>query len=372
MNKRNIIILGSSIIIVLVLLLLILWLLSIFGHRHLTYEQVESKMVNATEKFYKEHPEILPTVDGKSTLSYNVLVENGYIDPLNKLLQDGDSCSAETVVIKDGNNYNYIPKLTCADKYATKSLYEQVFANNDVVTSGSGLYRDENGEYYFKGKNLNNYVSLGVNTSKKDTALLWQILSIKDNQIKIRATFKSERTPFDTRYNEDKKYESGYNTFDNSTIKDFLTNLDKNSTFLSSEQRNILVRQNLCIGARSLSESSKDGSVECSTVTNEKYLFGLAAPYEYMRASLDDNCNVTDSKSCENLNFLIDEENYTSTWTLTANSENTHEVLYFDGIQIQPSSARNNKTLLLTATISEYALYRSGDGSLENPYKLFK
>ena len=46
MNKRSIIILASSIIGVLVLLLLILWLLSIFGHRYLSYEQVEDKRNN--------------------------------------------------------------------------------------------------------------------------------------------------------------------------------------------------------------------------------------------------------------------------------------------------------------------------------------
>ena len=271
------------------------------------------------------------------------------------------------------NDYNYIPRLTCGDKYATRALYEQVIANNDVVESGSGLYLSETGEYYFRGKNLNNYVLLGTTSKKKtDNDLLWQIISIKDNQIKMRATFRTDKTVFDNRYNVDRKNESGYNTFQDSVIQDFLIAQEKDNVILSPEQKAKLVKTSLCVAPRSLEDPSKDGSTECSIMTEEKYLFGVATPYEYMRASLDEKCTSTDSRSCENLNFLSDNDSYSSTWTLTGNTATSYEVYAFDGSEIMPTSARNNKSLYLTATISEYTLYKTGDGSITNPYRLFK
>ena len=168
MSKKTVIIIASSFIGVLVLLLLVLWIMTLINKRQYTYEEVENKMYDATVKYYKENPQDLPSNEGKSILSYNTLVEKEYIEPLKDLLKDGESCSAEVDVYKDELNYTYIPKLSCSDKYTTIELAEHIKKTTEVVPSGSGLYSDNNGGYYYKGKISNNYITVGsfINSSR--------------------------------------------------------------------------------------------------------------------------------------------------------------------------------------------------------------
>ena len=221
MNKKTLIIAGGSILGILLLLILVVWLMTVFKGKYLSYEKVEDKIVEATKKYYKEKPELLPVTDGRYTLSYDTLVEGEYIKPLNEMLRDGDNCTAEIYVIKSGSDYTYAPKLDCGDNYTSVELYKQVLAKTDIVDVGSGLYQDEDGNYYFKGKVSNNYVALGHKKVKKETKdILWQIISISsDGTIKIRSTEPTEeKYLYDNRFNKDRNSDSGYNDFEDSVL----------------------------------------------------------------------------------------------------------------------------------------------------------
>ena len=371
--SKKLIIIASAIIGVLVLLLLVLWIMSLFSHKYYTYEQVEAKMVEATEKFYKNNPEILPVNDGRSTLSYNTLVENEFIKPLNELLRDGDSCTAEMGIIKNENDYTYIPKLVCSDKYATIELADHIINNNGVVTEGSGLYSDGQGGYYFKGKIDNNYITLGSfkkEGSKDPIGILWQIISIdKDGSIKVRALYPAGKTSFDNRYNETQGKKTGYNDFEMSVLKERLKELEKGEEFLTNDQKAYLMKSKLCIGKRTDTDTSKDGSTECSTLTQDDYLFGLLYPYEFVRGSLDNNCKNMFSPSCQNFN-LLSGDGFGNNWTTIASPTNDYEVYSFDGITYSLAKAEKERSLFVTAKLIPYTIFKSGDGTRENPYKL--
>ena len=374
MTKRKIYIIAGAIIGFLILILIILWLISLFNHKYYTYEEVEAKMYEATDIFYKKNPQILPVNDGKSTLSYNTLVENNCIKPLNELLKDGDSCDAYVEVIKEGTNYSYIPKLTCSDKYNTIELTSHILKNHDLVTEGSGLYSDGQGGYYFKGKITDNYVTLGTFKtvgSKTVTNTLWQIISIdKDNRIKIRSLHSAGETMYDTRYNEFKQQNIGYNDFEMSLLKDKLKEIENNESFLTNAEKSKLTKSKLCLSTRSTLDKSKDGSTECSVLSNDEYLFGLMYPYEYMRASLDENCVTMLSRSCQNYNFLSGSGFYDS-WILTPYKDNNYQIYAFDGISFSENSCNLQKALYVTSYLSPYTMFKSGDGTRENPFKLF-
>ena len=374
MEKKRLIIVGSTIIGLLVLLLIVLWIISIFNHRYNTYEQVEEKMVEATKVYYKKNPQQLPTSDGKSTLSYNTLVENELIQPLNKLLKDGDSCTAEINVIKNEHDYVYIPKLACSDKYVTIELISQVLKNHEVVTEGSGLYSDGQGGYYFRGKVDDNYVALGTfqpSQSKKERiSILWQIMEITaDNKIKIRALHSAGNTVFDNRFNEGQKKKTGYNDFEMSIMKDTLKSYEENESFLTNSEKSLLEKSKLCLGKRSLENTSTDGSVECAVQSNDEYLFGLMYPYEYIRASIDENCKNMTSRSCQNYNLLSGSGFYTN-WTTIPVPNSDFETYIFDGITYEIAKSSTKEGMYFTSYLNPYVIFKSGDGTRDNPYRL--
>ena len=216
MSKKTMIIAGCSIIGILVLLILFVWLLTAFKKNYVTYEKLEEKMVVAADKYYKTYPELLPVDEGKYTLQYNALVENNLIKPLNEMLKNGDSCTAEVNVYKNNMGYDYIPKIDCGTDYKTIELNERIIYDNPITETGSGLYKNEDGSYYFRGKVENNYFALGTTQSGKKTKdLLWRILGIdeKGNIKLLSLTGFKEKTVYDDRYNVETAKTSGYNDY---------------------------------------------------------------------------------------------------------------------------------------------------------------
>lgn len=399
MSKKTMIILGGSIIGIFILLILIIWLMTLFKKHYYSYEEVEGKMVEATDEFYKKNPEILPVNDGTSTLSYSTLVSNELIKPLNELLKDGDECSAEVTVVKNGDNYKYIPRLNCSDKYSSLLLYEKILRDNPVVTEGSGLYEQvvtketpvettptEDGQvpettnvisseeksYYFRGKITNNYVVLGKKgTGKNVKDIVWRIVGIdKDNNIVMKATTKApDRVKFDNRYNVNKKDYCGYNEFDTSSFKDYLIELEKEESFLTEKEKSVLVKTNICVGKRDKEATVNDGSIECAVMSKDQYMFRPLAAYEIIRASIDTNCSKISDRSCSNFNFLTNYEE-TNEWTSTPYSEDTYQMYYYTGMTFDLSKASIAKSLFVTVSVDSYTKYVSGSGTENDPYVL--
>ncbi|UKI57953.1 MAG: hypothetical protein L6V81_00270 [Clostridium sp.] len=132
----------------------------------------------------------------------------------------------------------------------------------------------------------------------------------------INETGKRDQYSWDNRYNEGKDATWGYNNFELSRAKEILKNTESNEEIVNESIKNAIISKELCVGKRKLDDETKNGSVECSVKSTDKYMFGLITPYEYMRASLDDNCKVASSPSCSNYNYLYHDR--WNTWSLTA------------------------------------------------------
>ena len=213
--------------------------------------------------------------------------------------------------------------------------------------------------------------SFRVVGSKEKTNTLWQIISIdKDNRIKMRTLHSAGEIKFDDRYNNNERQNVGYNDFEMSLLKDKLKSLETTEDYLTNAEKSKLVKSKLCIGTRTMKDKSKDGSAECSVLSQDEYLFGLMYPYEYLRASLDENCLSMESRSCQNYNYLSGNDFYTH-WVLTPYKNNNYQVYAFDGIDFEPKNCNTINGLYITTYLSPYTMFRSGDGTRENPYRLF-
>ncbi len=370
MSKKTMIIAGSSVVAIFVILILFVWLLSVFKTSYTTYEKVEDKMVEAASNYYKTYPELLPVDEGKYTLQYSALVEGKFIKPLNELLKDGDKCSAEINVYKNNIGYDYIPKLNCGQNYQTLELFQKILNENPVTTTGSGLYQNADGSYYFRGKIDNNYVSLGITgNGKRQKEILWRILGIDAyGNIKILSETRfNDKVVYDNRYNINEGKNSGYNDYSGSLLKDFLIKMNNEEAFLTNEEKQKLIPQPLCYGKRTIKDSINDGSIECS-LKSEPLYYGTITPYEFIRASLDENCNKVTDRSCGNFNFLYN--NSTTSWSITATSENTYQAYMLNGSTFDLSRANTKKNVYPTAYLSARNLYRTGSGTIDDPYKL--
>lgn len=370
-DKKKLIIIGASLVGFLVVILLATWIISIVKPHYYTYEEVEEKITQAVKSYYDTNPTLVPTTDGDYTIQYSTLVDGKFIKPLNEILKDGDNCTVNIVVNKSGDNIAYLPYLTCPGTYETKELYRVIKDNSPVVTEGSGLYENENGGYYFRGEVKNNYVVFGtISINDKDNPYLWRIISIEDdNTIKIiNETGKRDQYSWDNRYNEGKDATWGYNNFELSRAKEILKNTESNEEIVNESIKNAIISKELCVGKRKLDDETKNGSVECSVKSTDKYMFGLITPYEYMRASLDDNCKVASSPSCSNYNYLYHDR--WNTWSLTAldTKDNDYSVFYLNGSNFNTTRASLERRFILTAYINKRALFKSGNGTLEDPY----
>ena len=230
---------------------------------------------------------------------------------------------------------------------------------DNVVTSGNGLY-NINGEYYYRGDNVNNYVIFD--------GLLWRILKInKDNSIKLIEVKRRDPIVWDDRYNETTQSNTGINNYYfndlSSRIKENLDSLYKSEILLTNDAKGFLKSTTLCIGKRNIEDITTDGSTECSITLDNQY-YGLIQLNEYLIASLDTNCVNATSTACSNYNYLADFPN--SYWTLTANSDNDNQV-YKINSTVMSTGAGNSGMARVVINISENVNV-TGEGTLEKPY----
>ena len=369
MEKKTLYIVCGGCIGFLLLVLGVVWIFSILAPKYYTYEQAEDVIKKATEEYYLNNPALLPVDDGKYNLSYEALVQAELIKPLSEIIKGGETCSATITIVKQENVYSYIPILNCGSEYTTRSLVDKILADNQVVTQDSGLY-NENGEHFFRGKVTNNYVAYGSYEVKDETTpFLWRIVSIKDGQIKLKAVnHTGKKVKWDSRYNAVIEKEFGYNDFDYSEIKDALKDLEKTFNHrYENPQLDLskLVATNLCIGKREIEDPISKGNLECNTLSKDKYFFGTITPYEYMRASTDKDCVTASSKACQNYNYLLYAD---AEWTITTVASDNYNVFAFDTDEFELYRASISKQIYPTIILNEFAYYKGGNGTLDDPY----
>ncbi len=342
---------------IVVLVIVIAIIVVVILTKTVPYPEIERRMQNAAINFYKDNSELLPqTENGEVRIGLNELEEK-YIKPIQKMVKKGVICNGEVRVIKNGEDYLYIPYLNCGDEYTTIELYKVITSENNIVTSGSGLYK-QGDIYSFRGENVNNYV--------KFAGKVWRIIKIdENNNIKLIETEKRDSLPYDDRYNNDKGYNIGFNDFLVSRLYESLQKIYSNPENFNSIERASIVSSPLCIGKRDINETNNDGSVECSAKTDLEPL-GLIQINEYINASLDQNCKKIGDASCQNYNYLHAYDK--AWWTLTTDKSNSYGVYRIDTRGAEVVNASAYAAPRITLLINSNIIYKSGDGTQANPY----
>jgi len=363
LNKKMIIMLASVIGVVVVLIIIIMLFVG-GGNKKLSYDKIEEKIIAAGESYFTDNEDKLPKV-GTISVDVDTLVKEGYLNDLSKYTDDNVTCDGTLYVTKNPSGYAYRANLDCGKKYTTNSLAD-VIIGNGVVTNGSGLYEENQVNpndnlnthkvYVFKGDNVHNYVKIGD--------FYWEIIKVYENgEIAVLGDPELLTTIWDNRYNIDNQSYNGINEYEVSRLKDTI-----NSTIVEDEEgylniKKVITTHTACIGKRGLDDNSKDGSTECSETLENQY-FSLLPVYDYMNASLDENCSIATDSSCYNYNFLA---SYDESWTITGVLENTQDVYYID-ISMDKEEANTNKDVRLYVHLDASVTYVSGSGTYEDPY----
>lgn len=360
-DKKKLIYILSGILGGIIILLTIIFIVIGISGKKLSFENIESRLKLGAEKYFLDNESSLPKEEGSSvTVDATTLESGNYIKPISKMVKEGVSCSAKVIVTKNGNNYLYSPMLNCGESYKTVKLVTKVLSDNAVKETGDGLYK--NGEkYIFRGEYVNNYVSLD--------GKVWRIIDIdEDGYARIIYADKNTEDTYiwDDRYNVEVEDYIGINDYSVSRIKEKLDILEEDNKLVSTSMANLAYRP-ICIGKRSSSNLEINNDEECETVINSQ-LFGLPYVSDYASASIDSNCKTIEDESCSNYNYLYNTK--IASYTLTGVKEKSSKVYFITSNRIGKINASEEKTIRLTAHLSNNTLYNDGDGSKSNPYTL--
>lgn len=350
-----------------IFLLVILYVASLFSNKTYEYKDIENIMTKAAKEYFADNKNYLPTEDGNTVeVDVSNLVAGNYMKNLSEYTKEGVTCSGTVQVTYSSKEYLYTPYLNCGDQYLTTEFYSKVLSDESVVSSGYGLYSN-NGSYVYRGENVNNYVKLDNS--------LWRIVKINSNNnvVLINAEGLEYTQPWDDRYNQNKLYAAGINTYSASRVKEFLdriyTKPEKKSgeDILSNSDKAKLVSYTLCTGKKAGTSSDFTNSEECQEhLANQK--IGLLTASDYVYASIDPNCSNITSKSCQNYNYLAIDDDW---WLATANSADNSSAYRVDrtGV-IKADSASNYAIIRPVIYLNSNVLYKSGNGTEKHPYKV--
>lgn len=345
-----------------VVFILVLFFISSCSGNKYTYDKLQEKMLNVAKKYYEENEKELPSQD-KDTRSYTLkkMISDEKIQELTELFNDENiKCDGNVTVTNNNGHFVYTPYLTCGKDYQTTYLKNKI-VENSLVESGPGLYETAD-EYIFRGDVKNNYVSFSGKT--------FRIIRInEDGTIRLIDNDGISEVVWDSKYNTNVQDSRGVNDYIVSenlyaNIKTVSDNYYNNNKVWSDDARSYITTQTLCIGKRSKSDITKDGSAECS-LKLENQLFGSLAIYEYLQASLDVNCNSTMASACTNYNWFTSIPS--SFWTATANVQTTDNV-YTLYKKPQSSLCNSYSHLNVVFNINNNVVYVSGDGTKNDPY----
>ena len=350
----------------LLLLLLILYIISTLSSRTYTYEEIENIMKKAAQSYFTDHPESLPTTEGNIVeIDSSNLVVSEKMKDLSEYT-DGEICTGKVQVQKLASDYLYVPYLNCGENYTTIEFYSKVLADNPTVSSGYGLYATSNA-YIYRGEEVNNYVKLDKG--------LWRIVKITSNNnvVLVHDEGLPYTQPWDNRYNEENLYDAGINQYSASRVKESLERVllnpsEKNGeVILSDADKAKTVPFTICTGKRNSTSEVKNNSEECKeTLPNQR--IGLLTLSDYLYASVDPNCKSAETKSCKNYNYLALNDSW---WLVTANKEDTSTVFAVSRRgNVATELAANYALVRPVIYLNSRVLYKSGNGSLTEPYEV--
>lgn len=357
------------------------------ANKKLSYRDMEVLLVKATREYAKDNPKILPVGEDSAqpSISSKTLENLGYIKDLSSYAMDNTTCTGEVEIYQTVSGvYNYVPKLSCGEKYYKyKTLADKIIEDSGITSHGPGLYARYDGkfltddndidvlpadEYVFRGDGVHNYIRV------EDT--YWRVVAIdkEGNLLAILFSDLSEYTTWDNRYNIKTGRYDGINDYEIDGIKSRAMVSAENvlnekiplmTKKYSSRIKYMISKYDLCVGKRSTTDIGNSGKTECSKVLEDQFI-GLLPAYYYMSASLDENCTKVSSKSCGNYNYLASANG--GWWLMTANSENTSECYKIYNRVITSQACSYNNPFRPVVKFGARSIYSTGSGTKDDPY----
>lgn len=314
-------------------------------------------LTTAAKAYYEKNPALLPRDNYDSTtVPLSTLISMGYISGD----KEGSTCPSYVMVTNMNGTYEYTPFIKCNESTTNNStsLMSKLTAN--MTKTGSGFYNVD-GKFIFRGENPNNYVSFG-NT-------LWRILGLdENNNIKmIYSDIYVDYYEWDNRYNKDVENDKGINDYitnERSRIKEYLDSFftgNTNGKTFTANQISRTVKFKTCTGKADLSS----GNINiCDETTTDRV--STLTVLDYINASLDESCSVSDTMNCRNYNFLN-----TSGWTITAYNGNSYQSYFIDKNKgIYPADTYIRAAVRPVIALKNDVVYAKGSGTYTDPYMI--
>ena len=249
---------------------------------------------------------------------------------------------------------------------AINELYEICSAKSagEQIIENAGLEKDQyEDRYFFKGKNVNNYITFNNET--------WRIVSVEaDNTIKIMREASIGNRAWD---------EGGGTNGSNNWARPADLNTYLNGDYLkgtlNQTAQKQIVSKNWSVGAISYAESSMSKQIQDENSRKWNGKVALVTVSEYIRSNSNQaSCGTFDLNednfmSCQNTTWMF---NYTYWWTSTRITGNTSGVFYV----ISPGSVGYTYANIAYITVRPSVYLSSdikitgGDGSQNNPYQI--
>ena len=324
-----------------------------------SYAEVEEIMLSAGQNYFKKNASILPkNYNDVVQVTEQELVDQGLMKNISEYIRkENVTCNGNVTVTNINGEYRYTPILDCGNQYQTVKFIDYIKKNVAIVSEGNGLY-NLNEELVYRGDDVNNYL--------KFSGHIYRIVKFSGDSPVIILTEKLESTSWDNRYNVDKNSNMGINDYSVSRVKEYLDKLYQDESFIRKDKKLLAVAHSLEVGKRAGADTDKTGGLEKSAIIENQFI-GLLPLYDYLNASLDQNCTTSISPSCVNYNYLA--KYRFQWWTMSATNLNSYRVYRING---GPglSTASNTAYLRPVLHLTKDALYVSGDGTKDNPYIL--
>ena len=244
-----------------------------------------------------------------------------------------------------------------------KSAGDSILDDADIVTSGDGLYEDEyeDGRYFYKGGNPNNYVTFNNEQAG------WRIVSIEpDGTIKIMKTASIGDMVWDS--------------FNNNWTKPAYLNTYLNSTYyngLNSTAKSQIVTKDWSIGAVTWDNNNLATQITNENATKWNGKVALATVSEYIRSNSNKSrcgsfsLNNDNYSSCVNTGWM-DTTAVSYWWTLSPSAigSDFSFYVYSYGYVNANGVGSNGIAVRPVVYLSSEVKITDGDGSQSNPYQI--
>ena len=236
-----------------------------------------------------------------------------------------------------------------------------IIDNEEIITSGDGLYQDEyeEGRYFYKGVNVNNYITFNNE--------VWRIVSIEpDKTIKIMREANLGDRAWDDSNSNNWSRPATLNTYLNGS---YLTGT------LNATAQSQIVSKDFSIGSVTYDNNDLSSQITAENSSKWNGKVALVTASEYIRSNSNQSSCGTFSKindnfsTCRNSSWMY----IYDVWrTLSPNAGNSNNVLLvrsagnFNAVTASYAAAAVRPSVYLSSEVQIV----SGDGSSENPYQI--